>query len=307
MPQYFLPVDPAFTERRRRVQLLTEHGINPPESWADLSARLDDFLAIDGTAVTRLCDAIVAPPGKTPPDVAALRALALAEQAGPQTVAVINNTVVARVQAAMLAAYEPVAENNYAKIASQFDVIAAEFTAAAATVDPETPSTEMVLAPDEHRTAWSDAERHAHRLDQTLNALVAAAQLAGTRLDNANPELGELWHDATLDDSAVLALAIDTTDPALVRRDVWRAWQTTTEGRCRRWSALHKLGVTIRAAALDGFESYREPAPLQYRQEQILGKPRGFVRTVEIDVDAPGYVAPINPIRDDDSPRLASW
>ena len=104
----------------------------------------------------------------------------------------------------------------------------------------------------------------------------------------------------------MLALAIDTTDPALVRRDVWRAWQTT-EGRCRRWSVLHKLGATIRAAALDGFESYREPAPLQYRQEQIPGQPRGIVRTVEIDVDAPGYVAPINPMRDDDSPRLVTW
>jgi hypothetical protein len=297
MPQYFLPVDPAFTERRRRVQLLTEFGVQPPPAWTDLSKRLDDFLALNDTAVTRLCDAIVTPPGKNPPDVAALRAMALAEQAGPQTVATINNTVVARVQAAMIASYEPVSAANYATIASQFDVIAAEFTAAAETVDPETPSTEMVLAPDDHRTAWSDAERHAHRLDQTLIALVAAAQLAGTRLDNANPELGELWHDANLDEAAVLALAIDTTDPALVRRDVWRAWQTATEGRCRRWSALHKLGVTIRAAALDGFESYREPAPLQYRQEQIPGQPRGIVRTVEIDVDAPGYVARIDPVR----------
>jgi len=297
MVQYFLPVDPAFTERRRRVQLLTEHGINPPESWADLSARLDDFLAIDGTAVTRLCDAIVTPPGKNPPDVAALRAMALAEQAGPQTVAVVNNQVVARVQSAMVAAYEPVAATNYATIADQFDAIAAEFTAAAATVDPETPSAEMVLAPDDHRTAWSDAERHAHRLDQTLIAVAAAAQLQGTRLHSGDG----FWYEAPADPGALISLALADSE-GCNRRTLWSAWQVDT-GRTRRWGAVLAAGATIRAHRGDTLTPYREPKPLQYRQEQILGQPRGFVRQVTVDPEAEKIPPAEEPILG----RLVSW
>jgi hypothetical protein len=296
MPQYFLPVDPQFTERRRRVQLLTEHGVQPPPAWTDLSDRLDAYLAIDNTAVTRLCDAIVTPPGKNPPDVAALRAMALAEQAGPQTVASVNNTVVARVQAEMVAAYEPVAATNYATIADQFDVIAADFTAAAATVDPETPSADMVLAPDDHRTAWSDAERHAHRLDATLIALAAAAQLAGTRLHSGDG----FWYEAPADPGALLALALADSE-GCNRRTLWSAWQVDT-GRTRRWGAVLAAGATIRAHRGDTLTPYREPKPLQYKQEQIPGQPRGFVRQVTVDPEAKQL-----PAEEPIPGRLVSW
>lgn len=296
MPQYFLPIDPQFTERRRRVQLLTEHGVQPPPAWTDLDARLDAYLAIDNTAVNRLCDAIVTMPGKNPPDVAALRAMALAEQAGPQTVAVVNNTVVARVQAEMVAAYEPVAATNYATIADQFDLIAADFTAAAATVDPETPSSEMVLAPDDHRTAWSDAERHAHRLDQTLIALAAAAQLQGTRLHSGDG----FWYEAPADPGALLALALADSE-GCNRRTLWSAWQVDT-GRTRRWGASLAAGATIRAHRGDSLTPYREPKPLQYRQEQILGQPRGFVRQVTVDPEAEQV-----PAEEPVPGRLVSW
>ena len=301
MAQYSLPLNPAFIERRRRVQLLTEFGVQPPPAWTDLAARLDAYLAIDDTAVTRLCDAIINPPAKSLPDVAALRAMALAEQAGPQTVAVVNNTVVSRVQAEMVAVYEPAAAKNYATMADQFDAIAADFTAAAATVDPETPPAAMVLAPDDHRTAWADAERHAHRLDQILPALAAAAQLAGTRLHTGDGS----WFDAPADPGALLALALDPE--GCQRRNLWGAWLLYT-GRTRRWGAVLAAGATIRAHRGDELTRYREPRPLEYRQEQILGRPRGIVRQVTVDPEDEPVPAEEPVQSEEPTPgRLVSW
>jgi hypothetical protein len=63
--------------------------------------------------------------------------------------------------------------------------------------------------------------------------LTVAAQLANAHVDDG--------------DGSALTLCVSPLD--MGRRALWQAWETT-EGRCGRWGALHKLGAKIRAANL---------------------------------------------------------
>jgi len=289
----FIPVSDGFAERRRRVDIVTGAGIAPPPRWVELNQRVNDYLALDADVlVERLAQAVIDPPKNV--DLCSLWVSALAAQASPQTIATVQNRVVAAVQKEMIAAYQPVAANNYRTLAEQFDSIAAEFDTCCRVVDVSSSPVSMVTANDESRAAWVEAERLAHRLDSVLEAMCAAAELAGTRLDDSNGELGQLWYQGNLDDAAVLALAVEPGP--LHRRKVWTAWMTT-EGRCHRWQALHKLGARIRAADLDDFTPYRRPAAIVHRQEQIVGQPRGTVRMAQIDPEDGPVVQPIDPVR----------
>ena len=64
---------------------------------------------------------------------------------------------------------------------------AAAFTSAANLIDPETDAVAMVNAPDDQRAAWSDAQQHAHRLNEHLDVLAAATTLAGVRVQTPTP------------------------------------------------------------------------------------------------------------------------
>jgi hypothetical protein len=86
-------------------------------------------------------------------------------------------------------------------------------------------------------------------------------------------------------DVVLLPLCVDTTDQH--RRVVWEAGDNTG-GRCKRWSALHAKGVTIRALPADqvaSFEPYRPPKPLQERWMPVA--PLGTYETVVVDPEDP--------------------
>jgi hypothetical protein len=62
---------------------------------------------------------------------------------------------------------------------------------------------------------------------------------------------------------------------------------------------LARLGVHIRAANLDTYTPYRPPRPIEVRQEQQPGAPRGVIRRVEVDPEDADYRPPqIDPFRE---------
>jgi len=287
MPQH-VPLPERFTAHRRLVATITDAGVTPPTRWTELNDRLNDFLALENTAAHRLADAVVEPKRNT--DLAMLRVMALAEEsAGPERVARIHRVVVGAVEEQMNAAYSDAAMDVYRTVAAQFDAAADGFTAAATACDPEAPATDLVSAPEDQRQAWLTAELDAVRLDAALPVLIAATQLANTRIE-APTRLAPGWWRAQPADAALIALCVDTS--GLHRRRIWEAWQHTG-GRTKRWGALVALGARIRAHSLDTFEFYREPRPLIYRQEQ--GAERGTVRNVVLDPEDDDYQAPEQP------------
>ncbi len=257
-----------------RVEILAAAGITPPKDWIALRDRFDTYRQQPKPALDRLVAAIVT--GAKDEDTVALKAHALAESCAPQQEATVDNRVGAAVEFRLIETYAAAAAGNYAKAANQFDALAKQFTDAAAVVDPETDAAVMarVDVPDAQRRAWGDAERFSYELDVALTTLVCAAELAGLRVGRER-------------DEHLLALAVDAG--SLHRRKVWAGWETTT-GRTRRWGALVKLGATIRAyRPLENLEKYRRPRPLEHRQEQQPGAPRGYVVNVTVDPEDADY------------------
>ncbi len=124
--------------------------------------------------------------------------------------------------------------------------------------------------------AWSAAQQHAHRLNEHLGVLAAAASLAGVRVQ-------------TSDTSALIALSCDPGDAH--RRRTWEA-SNSKGGRCGHWSGLHALGVTLRAWPADQlgtFTPYPEPKPLEHRQTPVAP---GVTRETVVDPHDEGYIAP---------------
>lgn len=289
-----LPLPQRFTHHRTLIAAITDAGIPPPPRWTELNDQLDAYLALPDTAAQRLADAVVNPAKNT--DLTVLRALALTEQSvAPERLAVVNRIVVEAVEQAMTDAYAPVAQKNYRLLADRFTALGATFTELAATVDPEAEPRDMVQADDDRRQAWVRAEITAAELDRQLLPLAAAAQLAGIRLGAPNRNAPGSWNEPPAP-GALLALTVHTD--GIHRRRMWEAWQST--GRCGRWTALVALGAQIQAHPLDGFEHYREPRPLIYRQQQVPGAPRGDIENVVLDPEDEDFrdpVAAMDPVR----------
>lgn len=229
---------------------LANFGIAPPAAWTALRDRFAAFLATDKPMTARLVAAVVDPNSSA--DIPALRAAALAEEvANNMTEGAVNAVVRAAVHERLRALYEPAAAKNYKTVASQFDDAAKSFTKAANTVDPETGSDAIVHTDDRTRQSWFAAAVAAQQLDELVPVLAAAAELAGAPAGTS--------HRGPDADPLVLAL---TTDPdKLHRRRVWEAWAAA--GTCGRWSALHRLGATIR--------THRDPSRLTpYRPPQPI-------------------------------------
>lgn len=304
MGTYTLPLPERFRHHRHAVSILAGVGVEPPKRWRELDANLDAYLAIQNNAAERLAALVIRPVKGA--DLASLRALALAEQADtPHAVASVNSIVVTSVEAAMLDAYADTAAENHAAVCAKFDAEAQAFTDAATIAPPEAASDAMITADDATRTAYVAASIHSAALDKLMPAVLASAQLCGVRIDSGQDALGERWWESPLDEAAALALTVNPGE--LHRRRIWEAWQTVG-GRTGRWGALVAVGATIRALSnLDTYAPYRRPRPLIHRQEQVLGAPRGTVRSVTIDPEDNNTALPaIDPQRDDD-PRLVSW
>ena len=90
----------------------------------------------------------------------------------------------------------------------------------------------------------------------------------------------------------MLPLCIDTTTHT--RRGLWTAWDT--DGRCGHWSALHRLGVAIRACPLDQpLAEFRRALPTEQRRRQRAGAPKGELEYYTHDPETD--VRPIDPVR----------
>jgi hypothetical protein len=242
-------------------------SIEAPPEWSELLARHQEYSCLGDSMAQRLADAVI----DGSDDLATLRALALAEaSAMPPAHAHVDHAVRAAVLTRLGGLYAPVAQQNYDRVAADFDQLAQKFSVAAGLVDPETDAAEMVNAGPKQRAAWSDSERCAHRLTDAMAKLKAAAILAGVPA----AEKGE----------TLIPLVADVT--ALHRRRVWEAWRTTS-GRTGRWGALLAIGATLRAADLDHLEPYRLPRPMEVKQI-----PHGIgIRQVSVDPEDDELVA----------------
>jgi hypothetical protein len=283
MQTTFIPLPEKFRYHRELVGIVRAAGVEPPARWLELDGLFDEFLAVQSNSAQRLAEQIVSP--RKGVDVAALRAQAIAEASEtPGALAAVQRAVLAEVEAAMLDAYKPHAIDVYKAVAEMWNTAAEVFTTAAGVCDPEADAATMVRADAKSQAAWLTAEVQAAKLDQLTPPLLAAAQLAGVRIDSADERIAQQWFTAPIDDQAALALTCDPGTPGtLHRRQVWTAYETTT-GRTRRHGALVKLGATLRALHdLDEFTPYQRPAQVIHRQQQIIGAPRGIVENVVVD------------------------
>jgi hypothetical protein len=238
-----------FSAHAGAVDTLAGYGIAPPPEWSALRARFSAYGTIDKPMAARLAAAILEP--KSSADIAELRALALAEESATN---LDEGAVTAAVRDAvhdlLLALYKPVALKNYKAVAAQFDDAAKAFVKAANVIDPEATSDAIVYRDDKTRQAWLAAAVAAKELDELVPVLAAAAELAGAP---AGTSLRQSAADG-------LVLALTTHAGMLHRRRIWEAWAAV--GTCGRWSALHRLGATIRAHRdPTSLTEYRAPRP----------------------------------------------
>ena len=263
------------------VRIVSGADVAAPPEWRALAGRLGDFLALDNFDQHPLRDQLAAAiVGGTDAAIPVMRSLALAEVANQAQVQMITTGVRNAVHQRMREVYD--APAAYAQIAEKFNTAAKRFVDAASTVDVETDAASMLEQPDKIRRSWLDAEGFGNQLSKLIDPLAAAASLAGV------PD--------TDSDTTRLPLCVDVDGHH--RRKLWTAW-SQSGGRCGRWSALHQLGVEIRAANIDGgLEAYRLPAAMETREETIRnsdGQAVGIRRVPFDPEDNPSALPPIDP------------
>lgn len=230
------------------VNTVVTAGGSTTSEYERILTRWEDYTTSTYSARDQLATALL---GDTPMErVAELHGLALAENAGNQEKAVVNNELAARIFPALTAEYAKTAHANYNTLADTFNATAKTFTKAADTIDPETPAEQLIHATEAKRRAWSDAGVAALELTAQMPALMEAARLSGKPVNRTDDALG---------------LTVQTGTHH--RRRVWEAWANTT-GRTGRWGALHTLGATIEATPLDEYTRYREARPIETRYER---------------------------------------
>jgi hypothetical protein len=267
-----LQTDPVH-EFLRLVGIVESAGVALPREYLELKARFDSFAALDCPQLAKLTDAVMS--GDTSADVEMLRAAAIAEKSLAPSIGQVVEHVRRQVFSQLRDIYSGVARANYAAIAAQFDQQAKVFMTGAKTTNVEADAADMIKTGSEkQRKAWLDAESHAHRLSELVEPLAAAASLAGVKIED------------TARDTILLPLTVDTAGQH--RRKVWTSW-LHIDGRTQRWGSLAALGCTIRAADLDELQAYSELRPIEYRQTQIVGQPRGTYETTAHDPEDADY------------------
>lgn len=232
-----------------RVQRVTDAGGTVTKAYDDAVNRWRDWAELgEDSPMQALTDAWEA--GATIEALTPLRTTALlAMAASPQMSAEVRNTIAPIAHGDIVQAYQPNAKGNYERVRAAWQETADTLTAHAKTVDIEGDPGKLITATDTERTAWLDAGVAAARLDQLTAVLLDAAILAGAATDTDTHRLGLTIHA-----------------PGIHRRRVWEAWET--QGRTGKWGALLVLGVKLEASALDKITAYREPKPLEMRQEK---------------------------------------
>lgn len=246
----------AFAAHLSAVQTLDAAGISPPAEWRALRDRYSEFVELGSAAMDRLTQQIVNPSGGGV-DLVALRANALAEQAGAaEHSAEVNERVRSAVLQKLQELYAPAAQRNYRNAAARYDDAAKRFTDLAKAIDVEADAGALLSADGRQRQAWFDAPAAAAGLEEALRPVLTAAALCGLR-----PDVGYLTAATDVATTEIqIALA---ADPGRAhRRKVWLAW-LKTDGRTGRWGALAALGVKLRAAGdPTRVDPYRRPEPM---------------------------------------------
>ena len=274
-------IDPnPLADHLNRVETVEAAGVPAPEAWRALHGRLQDFLRLADQTPAR--DAVTAAVTNGAPDVPMLRCLALAEVANHGQVEAVHRHVSNTVLRHLLEAYD--APAAYAQLAAKFDAASKRFVTAAGLADPEADAASMLEQPDKVRRSWLDSEGFGNELSRLVDPLAAVAALAGV--------------SDTDQDTIRIPLCVNVDGHHC--RHLWTAW-IKRDGRCNRWSALHQLGVEIRAASIDGgIEAYREPKKLEYRQQDIRDADGRVIGTRRIEFDPednPGGLPRIDPRR----------
>ena len=217
-----------------------------PASWTALRDR--HAQPLEGSMSRRYVEATITGNG----DLLALRTAAIAEvvamnnQPAQAAVANILDDAVAR---ELQAIYAPVGPGVYDYCADKFATTATRFHKACSVVDVECDPATLITSSQAQRTQWSDGGVLAHELDLGLNAMAAAARLAGVETPLE-----------TFDQMISLAVE-DATGPA--RRELWRCWDS--RGRTGRWAAVAAV-ATIRPTPLGSIVPIERPPAMATRQ-----------------------------------------
>ena len=243
----------------RAVDIVTAAlGITAPKPWRDLRSRWENRDTAESYADQYVAALVT---GDTKADTALLRSLAISFAATlPTHSATIDNYARAAVERKLLELLAPEATKLYGLAAKNFNETVTEFLGCTTVVDVNQPAEQLIHADDTVRTAWVNAQIHAHAIDGAVDVLAAAALLSGTAV--GTPE-------------DLLPLIVRTD--GVHRRAMWTAFES--ESRCGRWPALSQI-TEIRAAELP-VESYRRPLPLQ---ERWRANPNG-IGNVRVMVD----------------------
>ena len=221
-------------------------GATMPASWTALRDR--HAQPLDSSMSRRYVEAVLTGAG----DLLALRTAAIAEVVAMNNMpaqAAIANVLDSAVAAELQAIYAPVGPGVYDYCADRFAATAGRFHKACSVVDLECDPATLITSSSAQRTQWSDGGVLAHELDLGLNAMAAAARLAGVETPLE-----------TFDQMVSLAVD-DVTGPA--RRALWTAWDS--RGRTGRWAAVAAI-ATIRPTPLESIVAIARPPALATRQ-----------------------------------------
>lgn len=247
------------------LRTVLEHGGSIPDELQRVKDRAAEYPKFGEHFTERLADAVAS--DATDDEILHLQNLALIEQAAtPVDKASIANAIKAAADRAIEAQYADVAVENWDAIAERFNAAADAFTKAHHITPATTDPAALVTASERVRKAWAEGQTQRTTLDVLGNALISAARLAGN-------------HDAA---GSAWTIGATVNAEGLHRRRVWEAWEQDS-----RWTALLELGATIHAPELDELTRYREPAPVEIRQEQ-----RG-IGWANVEYDPEDNAAPI--------------
>lgn len=257
-----LPIIVGQLRHSRAVQLLESRGIAPTADYADLRSRIGAYQQLDRPHESRLRAAVI---NGAEGDVAELRALAVADRLAAE----VDREVLQDAHQALRKAYDGPAA--YTEAATQFDKVAAAFTAAVVEIDPTLDAAAVVDEPDKRRKTWREGQRLLVELEDAATALHIAGLLAELALPTDQIAGTQPWDDTLR--SQLLGLTVRAD--GLHRRRVWES----------DWVQLVQLGAELKAVELDSFEPYRKPAPLVERKIQRSDGTYAFVQLDPEDDD----------------------
>lgn len=219
------------------IRILTDAGIELPDEYNEIHRRMSVVL-LDSTEYRDKLTAVVCDPTVNVSDeeIARLRGLAITEADAGRDIA---DAVTRQGYQELKRIYAGISGDVWARLASEFNLIADRYLEAVNTVDPSMDMGEVFSKPKKIQDAWTNGNSLASDLDALVPALRTAAKLAGF---NSDVRLLLLDHEGFTGED-ITPLGFD-------------------------WLALVKLGVRLRAVsniaeAKPWSERAPKPAPVQ--------------------------------------------